>query len=213
MNFHLSTVNIPLSVQHVHQGWWGPLCHTHKEKKKKNKGEKLSHSSGLAIWHTIGIRENGFVAERTLYVWHVNYFNSWSHHIFSPNGDDESHSARTTFPGILNSVKARRTITSSKSFRQDGRISVRSFISSNSPPWGQRCLVHGPFGSILLDPGFHHWIQIRWINSASDNSATSLPDNLFWRPSYFSPTANRTTHMNISFLIYCLIHGPLGLHF
>ena len=76
-----------------------------------------------------------FAAERTSYVWRVNYFDRWSRHIISPNGDDESHSARMIFPGISNSMKARQTTSSSKSFRQDGRISVRSFISHDSPPW------------------------------------------------------------------------------
>ena len=49
-------------------------------------------------------------------------------------------------------------------------------------------------GSTLLDPGVPSCKWTRRINSASDNSATSFQDNLFWRPSYFSPTANRTTH-------------------
>ena len=52
------------------------------------------------------------VAERTLYVWRINYFDRWSRHIFSPNRDDESHSARMTFPGKSNSVKARQTTSS-----------------------------------------------------------------------------------------------------
>ena len=51
-----------------------------------------------------------FVTERTSYVWRVNYFDRWSRHIISPNGDDKSHSVRTTFPDISNSVKAHQTI-------------------------------------------------------------------------------------------------------
>ena len=76
------------------------------------------------------------VAERTSYVWRVNYFDRWSRHIISPNGDNEYHLARMTFPGISNSVKARQTTSSSAIFKQDGHISFRSFTSSNSPPWG-----------------------------------------------------------------------------
>ena len=64
------------------------------------------------------------VAERTSYVWRVSYFDRWSRHIISPNGDYESNSARTTFPGISNSVKARQTTSSTKSFELDGRIST-----------------------------------------------------------------------------------------
>ena len=71
-----------------------------------------------------------FVAERTSYLWRVNYFDRWSRHIFSPNEDDESHSARRTFPGKSNSVKARRTFFSSAIFKQDGRLSDRSPPSS-----------------------------------------------------------------------------------
>ena len=49
-----------------------------------------------------------------------------------PNGDDESHSARMTFPGISNSVKARQTTSSSATFKQDGRISVCSFPAAKN---------------------------------------------------------------------------------
>ena len=34
------------------------------------------------------------------------------------------------------------------------------------------------FGSTLLDPGFHRWIRIRRINSASGNLATLFLDNI-----------------------------------
>ena len=84
----------------------------------------------------------GYVTERTSYFWHVNYFDHWSHHIISPNGDDESHSAWMTFPDILNSVKARQTTSSSKSFELDRRIFVRSFITSDSPPRGELLGLH-----------------------------------------------------------------------
>ena len=49
-------------------------------------------------------------------------------------------------------------------------------------------------GSTLLDPGVPSCKWTKHINSTSDNSATSLPDKFFRRPSNFSPTANRTTH-------------------
>ena len=98
---------------------------------KLKKKTKLNLKLGYLKFHM----EHTIVAERTSYVWRVNYFDIWSRHIISPNGDNESHSARTTFPGIANSVKARQTTSSLKSIRQDGRISVRSFISSDSIPW------------------------------------------------------------------------------
>ena len=45
-------------------------------------------------------------------------------------------------------------------------------------------------------------MRIRRINFASNNSATSFPDNLQGDNDYLSPKANRTTHLwlNISFL-------------
>ena len=49
--------------------------------------------------------------------------------------------------------------------------------------------------STLLDPGAPSWIWIRWIIFASDNSASSFLDNLFWSPSCLFPTATRTTYL------------------
>ena len=42
-------------------------------------------------------------------------------------------------------MKECQSISSSKSFELEGRISVRSSISSDSPLWGYSCLVHGPW--------------------------------------------------------------------
>ena len=83
-------------------------------------------------------RGDRHVAERTSYVWRVNYFDRWSRHIFSPNGDDEFHSARMTCPGKSISVKARQTFSSSKSCERDGRISVLSLPSGRIiTSWGE----------------------------------------------------------------------------
>ena len=100
----------------------------------------------VAVW-------NHRVAERISYVWRINYFYRWSRHIFSPNGDDESHSARMTFPGKSNSVKARQTRSSSGSYEQDGCLSVRSLLSSNITPRGEPS-DSWTLGSTLIDPGF-----------------------------------------------------------
>ena len=56
------------------------------------------------------------------------------------------------------------------------------------------------FGTTLRDPGVSCWKWIRRINSASDNTATSFLYTLFWRHSYFSPTATRTTHHSWTFI-------------
>ena len=84
------------------------------------------------------------VAERISYVWRVNYFDCCYRHVFSTNDDDESHSARMAFSDTSNSVKACQTTSSSKTFEQDGRISVRSVPSSNIIHHKESCLVHGP---------------------------------------------------------------------
>ena len=52
---------------------------------------------------------------------------------------------------------------------------------------------------VLLDPGFHRWIRIRRINSATGNSATSFLDNI---SECFSPTTTRISHLQLN-IHYC----------
>ena len=137
----------------------------------------IMNPGGLISSHILKFSQFTFVAERTSYVWRVNYFDCWSRHIISPKGDDKSHLARMAFLGISNLVKACQTTSSSKSFGQDRRISVHSSISSNSPPWEEPS-NSWTLRSTLLDPRVPTWIWIRHINSTSDNSATLFLDNL-----------------------------------
>ena len=39
------------------------------------------------------------------------------------------------------------------------------------------------------------------MSTVTRNSASSFLDNLFWRPSYLSPTATRTTHLWVTYII------------
>ena len=84
------------------------------------------------------------VAKKTTYVQRINYFDRWSHHIFSPNGGDESHSVRMTFPGKSNSVKASQTTSSSTSFEQDGCVSVLALMTAVTLRHEKSRLIHGP---------------------------------------------------------------------
>ena len=66
-------------------------------------------------------------------------------------------------------------------------LSVRSLHSSRiTTPWGE------PSNSWTLESTLQHprvpsWIWIRRLNSASDNLAISVLDNLFWRPLFLIP--------------------------
>ena len=92
------------------------------------------------------------VAERTLCVLRVNYFDRWSCHIFSPNEDNKSHSVQMTFPGKSNSVKARQTFSSSPSFKQDGCVSVLTLTAAVSLHHEESRLNSRALEFTLLDP-------------------------------------------------------------
>ena len=90
--------------------------------------------------------------------------------------------SRTTFSGDLHTSLLQQT---------GSRVMTVYFISDlPSGSW--------TFGSILRDPNVPCCKWTRRINSASDNSATSFLDNLQGDSDYFSPTADRTTHLRLN---------------
>ena len=128
-----------------------PLLNKQKKKKLQeirnatlsDKVLQVTHRT-LNGWNKNEQRLKEDVAERTSYVWRVNYFDRWSRHIFSPNGDDESHLARMTFPGISNWVKTGQTTSSSVSLEQDGCVSVLALMAAITLHHEESRLVHGP---------------------------------------------------------------------
>ena len=95
------------------------------------------------IWrkHTLKVgverTSNFFLAHKsTLPLVSSDIFTQWGWHFILPG----------PFPGNSKTVKERHFISSSVAFEQDGRLSVRSSYSSDSPPRGYSRLVHGPWG-------------------------------------------------------------------
>ena len=64
--------------------------------------------------------------------------------IFLPNKGDLSHSARTLLPGKSRAEKACQTLSSSKSFEQDGCLSVLALIATDPLHHEESRLIHGP---------------------------------------------------------------------
>ena len=148
------------------------------------------------------------VAERTSYIWRVNYFDCWSRLIFSPNEDDLSHSARI-FPVQLKDGERAPNYLFLKIFRA-GRAyfcplpDQQQLTTMRIEPSGSWTLWVYPFR-----PGVPSCKWTRRINSPSDNSATFLETFIL----LFNTKLDYASWLNIPFLIYRLIQGSLVLHF